>query len=53
MIYEVQLLCVVGKTLQEESKTLSGLGLKQDSKLIMLGRKASGAGKLCPDCYTV
>ena len=30
-----------GKTLQDESRTLSGLGMKQDSKLILLGRKAS------------
>ena len=38
---ECVLLCVVnaGKTLQDESKTLSGLGMKQESKLILLGRK--------------
>ena len=28
-----------GKTLHDESQTLSALGMKQDSKLILLGRK--------------
>ena len=39
---EAELLVVgcTGKTLQDESQTLTGLGMKQDSKLILLGRKA-------------
>ncbi|CAI8041840.1 BAG family molecular chaperone regulator 1 [Geodia barretti] len=36
-----QKLIFQGKTLRDESKTLSGLSMKQDSKLILLGRKAS------------
>ena len=38
----------VGKTLQDEAQKLSALGMKQDSKLILLGRKARPTPLLSP-----